>query len=117
MEADDIVISVTSPIRHPRRIPRAATLFLAVLSTGALAGCAMFGRFNMVEIHQVSAARPQRNPVILIHGFLGSKLRNARTHEAVWGGYINSIKRARTDGLDLPIDSTDLSQNRRHRLL
>lgn len=108
-KADDIVIS--NP-RHPRRFPRAATLLLAVLSAGALAGCAVFSKFNMVEIHQESAARPQRNPVILIHGFLGSKLRNARTQETVWGGYMNSIRRGRTDGLDLPIDSTDLSQNR-----
>jgi len=66
----------------------------------------------MVEIHQESAARPQRNPVILIHGFLGSKLRNTRTHEGVWGGIMNAIRRGKTDGLDLPIDSTDLSQNR-----
>jgi pimeloyl-ACP methyl ester carboxylesterase len=72
----------------------------------------MFRKFNMVEIHQESAGRPQRNPVILIHGFLGSKLRNARTHETVWGGYMNAIMRGRTDGLDLPIDSTDLSQDR-----
>jgi len=97
---------------HPRRSSRAATVLLAVLSAGALAKCAIFKKFNMVEIHQESAARPQRNPVILIHGFLGSKLRNARTHEAVWGGYINSIRRGRTDGLDLPIDSTDLSRDR-----
>ena len=66
----------------------------------------------MAEIHQESAARPQRNPVILIHGFIGSKLRNARTHEAVWGGFLNAIWRGRTDGLDLPIDSTDLSLDR-----
>jgi pimeloyl-ACP methyl ester carboxylesterase len=104
--------SVISNPGHPRPIIRAAIFIAAVLSPGALAGCAAFSRFNMVEIHQESAARPQRNPVILIHGFLGSKLRNARTHESVWGCYMNSIKRARTDGLDLPIDSTDLSQDR-----
>jgi len=97
---------------RPRRFPKAATLLLALLSVGALAKCAVLRKFNMVEIHQESAARPQRNPVILIHGFLGSKLRNARTHETVWGGYMNSIRRGRTDGLDLPIDSTDLSQDR-----
>ena len=102
---------ISSP-GHPRRFPRAAILLLAVLSAGAFAGCALFGKFNLAEIHQQSAARPQRNPVILIHGFLGSKLRNARTHEPVWGGYLNSIRRGRTDGLDLPIDSTDLSRNR-----
>jgi pimeloyl-ACP methyl ester carboxylesterase len=102
---------MSSP-RHPRRYPRAATLSLAVLCVVALARCAIFTKFNMAEIHRESAARPQRNPVILIHGFLGSKLRNARTDEIVWGGYINAIRRARTDGLDLPIDSTDLSRNR-----
>ena len=109
MKADDIVISTPA---HPRRFRRAATLLLAILCAGALASCAVFGKFNMVEIHQESAARPQRNPVILIHGFLGSKLRNTHTHEAVWGGFMNAMKRGRTDGLDLPIDSTDLSHNR-----
>jgi pimeloyl-ACP methyl ester carboxylesterase len=97
---------------HPRRFPRTATLLLALLSAGALAGCAVFRKLNLAEIHQPSAGRPQRNPVILIHGFLGSKLRNARTDEVVWGGYLNSIRRGRTDGLDLPIDSPDLSRNR-----
>jgi pimeloyl-ACP methyl ester carboxylesterase len=97
---------------RPRRLSRAASLFLAVLSAGALAGCAMFRKLDMVEIHQEWAARPQRNPVILIHGFIGSKLRNARTHEAVWGGIMNAFRRGRTDGLDLPIDSLDLSRNR-----
>lgn len=97
---------------HSRRFPRTATLLLALLSTGALAGCAVFRTLNLAEIHQPSAARPRRNPVILIHGFLGSKLRNTRTDEVVWGGYLNSIRRGRTDGLDLPIDSPDFSRNR-----
>ena len=66
----------------------------------------------MAAIHRESAARPQRNPVILIHGFLGSKLRDARTHEQVWGGVMNAIRNGRGDGLSLPIDSTDLSQDR-----
>ncbi len=72
----------------------------------------MFRKFDMVEIHQVSAARSQRNPVILIHGFIGSKLRNAHTHEGVWGGFRNAFMRGRTDDLSLPIESTDLSQDR-----
>jgi pimeloyl-ACP methyl ester carboxylesterase len=103
---------VISNLRHARRFTWTATLLLALLSTGALTGCAVFRKLNLAEIHQPSAARPQRNPVILIHGFLGSKLRNARTDEVVWGGYLNSIRRGRTDGLDLPIDSPDLSRNR-----
>jgi pimeloyl-ACP methyl ester carboxylesterase len=72
----------------------------------------MFPRLDMAEIHQESATRPDRNPVILIHGFLGSKLQNSRTQETVWGGVMNAIRRGRTDDLSLPIDSTDLSQDR-----
>jgi pimeloyl-ACP methyl ester carboxylesterase len=97
---------------HPRRFTRAATLFLAILSTGVLARCAMFRKLDMVEIHQESALRQERNPVIVIHGFIGSKLRNARTHGTVWGRFVDAIKRGKPDDLSLPIDSLDLSQNR-----
>jgi len=89
---------------------------VAVSVVATLPGCAMLRKLDMTAIHRESAtrsaARPERNPVILIHGFLGSKLQNARTHEAVWGGVLNAIRRSRADGLSLPIDSTDLSQDR-----
>jgi pimeloyl-ACP methyl ester carboxylesterase len=72
----------------------------------------MFRRLDMAAIHQESATRRERNPVILIHGFLGSKLQNARTHEEVWGGVMNAIRRGSPDDLSLPIDNPDLTRDR-----
>lgn len=101
------------PIRlHDSPFRRFAAVALAGVIVAALAGCAMFPRLDMAEIHRESASRLQRNPIILIHGFLGSKLRDARTHESVWGGVMNAIKRGRSDGLGLPIDSLDLARDR-----
>ncbi|HYV86257.1 MAG TPA: hypothetical protein VFB49_10115 [Patescibacteria group bacterium] len=102
---------ISSP-GYSRYLPRATSLGLAVLVVVSLAGCALFRRLDMAAIHQESATRPERNPVILIPGFLGSKLRNARTHEAVWGGVMNAIRRSGTDDLSLPTDSADLSLDR-----
>jgi pimeloyl-ACP methyl ester carboxylesterase len=98
-------------LRHPL-LSRLAAVALAVVIAAALTGCAMFPRLDMAAIHQGSASRPQRNPIILIHGFLGSKLQDARTHESVWGGVMNAIKRGRSDDLSLPIDSLDLARDR-----
>jgi pimeloyl-ACP methyl ester carboxylesterase len=83
-----------------------------MLATGALARCAMFRKVDMAAIHQESAARPDRNPIILLHGFLGSKLRNDRTGETAWGDYMNAIKHGISTALELPIDSTDFSRDR-----
>ena len=97
---------------HPRRFPLAATLLLVILSAGALARCAMFRKFDMTEIHQESALRQDRNPVIVVHGFIGSKLKNHQTHESVWGRFVNAIKRGKTDDLGLPIDLRPITANR-----
>ncbi len=85
---------------------------LTALSLLPLAGCAMFRKYDTAQIHQESAARPERNPVILIHGFIGSKLRNRQTHESVWGRLMNAIKRGKTDDLRLPIDALPITENR-----
>ena len=84
----------------------------AALAAAPLGGCAMFRKYDMVQIHQESAARPERNPVIFIHGFVGSKLRNCHTHESVWGRFMNAVKRGKTDDLSLPIDSLTITANR-----
>jgi pimeloyl-ACP methyl ester carboxylesterase len=72
----------------------------------------MFQKFNMVEIHQESALRQDRNPVIVIHGFIGSKLKNDQTHESVWGRFVDAIKRGKPDDLSLPIDLLPITANR-----
>ena len=108
-KADGAVI--INPV-HPRRFPRAAILPVTILSVGALASCAMLSKLNMVEIHRESALRQDRNPVIVIHGFIGSKLRNLQTHESVWGRFVDAIKRGKPDDLSLPIDLRPITENR-----
>jgi pimeloyl-ACP methyl ester carboxylesterase len=86
----------------------------AVLAIAALLpqGCAMFPRYDMVQIHEESAARVTRNPVIVLHGFIGSKLRNDATQEGVWGRFVNAVTRSKTDDLSLPIDGATLADDR-----
>ncbi|HET8945785.1 MAG TPA: hypothetical protein VFQ07_02280 [Candidatus Polarisedimenticolia bacterium] len=101
---------------HGRFLKRALLRRVAFLlaSTVLLTGCAMVHRYDMTQIHATAAARTERNPVIFIHGFIGSKLRNDRTSESVWGRFANAITRSQVDNLDLPIASADFSQNRDH---
>jgi pimeloyl-ACP methyl ester carboxylesterase len=109
VKSDNLVIT------RPRASRSWSVTFLLLAVTfgvSTLPGCAIFRKFDMVEIHQEAASRQQRNPIIFIHGFIGSKLRNARTHEDVWGQFVNAIKRGKTDDLSLPIDSPDLASNR-----
>jgi pimeloyl-ACP methyl ester carboxylesterase len=87
---------------------------LLLAATIALSGCALVHRYDMVQIHASAAARVERNPVIFIHGFIGSKLRNERTSESVWGRFANAITRSEVDNLDLPIEAANFSDNRDH---
>jgi pimeloyl-ACP methyl ester carboxylesterase len=100
--------STQSP--HPS-CPRFATLLLAAGLAALLSACLSFRRYDMTRIHQDAAAQP-RNPVILIHGFLGSKMKNHKTQESVWGRVMNAIRRGKPDDLALPIDRLPLSENR-----
>src|SRR5713101_1012161 len=95
-----------------RRSLRVAPVGFAAPAVICLGACAMFKKYDMAQIHQESAARPERNPVIFIHGFVGSKLRNCHTHESVWGRFMNAVKRGKTDDLSLPIDSLTITANR-----
>ena len=85
-----------------------------LLAAASLPGCALSRRYDMAQIHANAAAREDRNPVIFIHGFIGSKLRNERTSESVWGRFANAITRSQEDDLDLPIEAADLQDNRDH---
>ena len=100
---------------HPgagRSCARPALMLAVLLALLGLPGCALFRKYDMAQIHQESAARPGRNPVIVIHGFVGSKLRNGSTHESVWGHFVNAITRSKTDDLALPIDRLPITDNR-----
>ena len=98
-----------------RNPARSRALFVALLLAAAtLPGCALSHRYDMARIHADAAARQDRNPVIFIHGFIGSKLRNERTSESVWGRFANAITRSQVDDLGLPIEAADLKDNTDH---
>src|SRR6185436_12758027 len=89
-----------------------ARVACAAILVAVLCGCAISRRYDMVRIHEASAARPERHPVIVLHGLMGSKLRNERTHESVWGRLIDAITVSPHDDLALPIDDPTLDGNR-----
>lgn len=89
-----------------------AVLAAVVLLAAAAPGCAVFRKMNMQQIHQESAHRQGRNPVIFLHGFLGAKLEHARSGRSVWGRLRNLFTRDERDGLALPIDQPVLARNR-----
>ncbi|HXH27653.1 MAG TPA: hypothetical protein VNL37_01340, partial [Candidatus Polarisedimenticolia bacterium] len=97
---------------RPRVSGTSWLLLLVPILSLASAGCFMTRKFDVEQIHQESATRQSRDPVIFIHGFIGSKLKNRHTHESVWGRFMNAIKRGKTDDLDLPIDRMPITENR-----
>ena len=68
-----------------RPCPTAATVLLAAALAALLSACLTFRRYDMTRIHQDAAALP-RNPVIVIHGFIGSKMMNRHTQSRCGAG-------------------------------
>ncbi|HET9480913.1 MAG TPA: hypothetical protein VFP98_04085 [Candidatus Polarisedimenticolia bacterium] len=88
-----------------------------------LAACAEL-RPNLLEVYPQARYLP-RHPVIILPGAFGSRLKDDRTGEVVWGRFtnlltsrfkliLNPLRATGTDLLDLPIDSTDITANRDH---
>jgi len=96
----------------PEKSFRRAGLALLLLSLVPLPGCAVFHKLDMEEVHHHTAQRTDRNPVIFLHGFLGSKLENADTGRSVWGRMRNILTRSHRDGLALPIEARSLADDR-----
>jgi alpha-beta hydrolase superfamily lysophospholipase len=91
------------------RLRPALAAGIVLLGTAA-SGCAIFGRYDMARIHRETAQMP-RNPVIVVPGLMGSRLRHARTGKPAWGSLSNILWRG-DDDLALPIDRTPLADNR-----
>jgi len=53
-----------------------------------------------------------RHPLILIHGFLGSKLRDRKTHRVAWGTMANVLTGRENEVLALPLEPGDSSTSR-----
>lgn len=104
-----MVTFIPQKLGRARRVISLLVMFAIVTP---LTGCAMFHKLDVDQIHQDSASRVARNPVIFVHGFIGSKLKNRHTHESVWGRFIDAIKAGKTEDLSLPIDARPINENR-----
>src|SRR5262245_11693581 len=93
----------------------------ALAVAGTMLACAEL-RPNLLEVYP-DASSLQRRPVIIVPGVFGSRLMDERTGEVVWGRLTNLLTSRfklilnpslsqETDLLDLPIDSTTMSENR-----
>lgn len=74
------------------------TALFAIYLVVLLAGCSATGSYTSdaeyshavygrIAIDAANYEGVKRNPVILVHGFLGSKLKNSQTGENVWGDF------------------------------
>lgn len=92
----------------------------ALLLCVVCAGCAEL-RPDLTRVYPNAALAPKR-PVIIIPGAFGSRLKDTRTGDIVWGRFtnllrsrfrlvLNPLRAAKSDLLDLPIDSTDMITN------
>src|SRR5215475_3182083 len=86
---------------------RPTTLIGSLLLAGSVLVCGACGMLRKPDMsHTTGIARlnkPQ-HPLILIHGFIGSKLRDRNTHKVVWGTMSNVLLGGDSDDLALPLD-------------
>ncbi|HKY31580.1 MAG TPA: hypothetical protein VJV23_03505 [Candidatus Polarisedimenticolia bacterium] len=88
---------------------RRSAIPLAILAASALWGCGILRPPDMTTRREIAALTGPRRPLILIHGFLGSKLRHPGTHEVAWGTMANVLRGGDTDDLALALDDADAS--------
>lgn len=63
---------------------------------------------DLARLYRVSRAEHFQNPVILLHGVFGSKLRNKKTEEIVWPGGLLKMLFGNYNSLALKIDADKL---------
>lgn len=99
--------------RMSRRIPvvgaAAPVLVASALLAGLVAGagCGLIKRPDMTRQAMIADLRTPPRPVILLHGFLGSKLRDSATGKVVWGKMSNVLMGGDSDMLALALDGDD----------
>jgi pimeloyl-ACP methyl ester carboxylesterase len=79
-------------------------LFLLLQFSG---WCVSVRKPNLSETSGIAQLQAPPRPLILIHGFLGSKLRDRETHQVAWGKMANILTGRVNDGLALPLGSDD----------
>ncbi len=70
-----------------------------------MAGCAVMRGPDLTHRSEIATLHSPGRPVVLIHGFLGSKLRDPRSHKVAWGDMASIMFGGDTDLLALPLDA------------
>lgn len=99
-----------SPLKHrSRRTYRAGrhAVLLALVAV-VLGGC-VTPQPDLRRLYELQAGAVARNPVIIIHGFYGARLRDRTTHEQTWPPQLRHILKYRTHKLALAFDEQTLS--------
>jgi pimeloyl-ACP methyl ester carboxylesterase len=78
------------------------------LVTLILGGC-VAPRPDLKRLYELQSGAVARNPVILIHGFYGARLRDRATHDPAWPPQLGDILQYRTHELALSIDEKTLA--------
>ncbi|MFQ5757798.1 MAG: hypothetical protein ACE5H7_17110 [Acidiferrobacterales bacterium] len=82
---------------------------LIIVLTLVLAGCATTPKEpDLKRLYAVSSADRSQNPVILIHGILGARLRTKDDNKEIWPGSLTNFLFGNLDSLALEIDPETL---------
>jgi len=78
---------------------------MAGLALLLLGGCSVLMKPDMSRTMEIARLRRPSHPLIVIPGFLGSKLRDPRTGEVLWGTMANVLSHDQSHLLACPIES------------
>ena len=89
------------PLRFPQKIALAAMVAAACLS------CGILKKPDMSRTAGIAQFRKPQHPLIIIPGFLGSKLRDPETGKVLWGTMGNVLSHDQSYRLACPIGPND----------
>ncbi len=92
---------------------KSTNLFLSasasVLLITLLSACSVFdSKPDLKRLYEVTGSNRFQNPVVIIHGAFGSRLRTIPDHHEIWPGRISSFFFGRHEALALPINEVSL---------
>lgn len=91
---------------HPlESVPRIA--FAAMVAGACLVSCGILKKPDMTRTAGIAQFRKPQHPLIIIPGFLGSKLRDPETGKVLWGTMGNVLSHDQSYRLACPIGAND----------
>ena len=84
------------------------TLFLLLLMAVILSACSASYKPDLARLYKTKPSQHQHPPVILLHGIMGSKLREAGTLDELWFGNLSTLLFSNYESIRLEIDPETL---------